>query len=237
MRHLIMTATAVLALAGCNKPAADPRGVNHDETLLQVSAIGRAETRPDEARFIAGVSTIGASAAAATETNNATMNKVVAALTALGIAKDDLQTRSLTVSRIDYGRNRGRFEASNTVEVRVRKVDSAGAAVAATTQAGANVVSGPDLRVSDTEAANRSAYAAAYKAARARAEAYAGAAGLKIARVLAIRDGGDPGRPIPYGYEARADMMPQAANAAPPVSAGLTESEVRVGVDFALTAK
>lgn len=236
MRKLTMTALAALALAGCGRPAADPRGVDRDETLLQVSATGRAETRPDEARFTAGVSTIGASAAAATEANNVTMNKVFAALEALGVAKDDMQTRALTVSRIDYGRNRGRFEANNLVEIRIRKVDDAGAAVAATTQAGANVVSGPDLRVSDTEAASRSAYAAAYKAARARAEAYAGAAGLKIARVLAIRDGGDPGGPIPYYAEARADMAAQTA-APPPVSAGLTTSEVRVSVDFALEAK
>jgi uncharacterized protein len=119
----------------------------------------------------------------------------------------------------------------------VRKVDSAGAAVAATTQAGANVVSGPDLRVSDTEAANRSAYATAYKAARARAEAYAGAAGLKIARVLAIRDGGDPGRPIPYYGDIAAPRAVVAQAAAPPVSAGLSESEVSVSVDFALEAK
>lgn len=237
MRHLIMAATAALALAGCSRPAADPRGVDRDETLLQVSATGRAETRPDEARFVAGVSSIAASAAAATEANNTTMNKVFAALEGLGVAKDDMQTRALTVGRVEYGPNRGRFEANNQVEVRIRKVDSAGAAVAATTQAGANVVSGPDLRVSDSEVASRSAYAAAYKAARARAEAYADAAGLKIARVLAIRDGGNPGRPIPYAYEARADMVAQSAAPAPPVSAGMTTSEVQVGVDFALVTK
>lgn len=237
MRLFTLTAIAALTLAGCGRPAADPRGVDRDETLLQVSATGRAETRPDEARFTAGVSSIGASAAAATEANNTTMNKVFAALEELGVAKNDLQTRALTVSRIDYGRNRGKFEANNLVEVRIRKVDNAGAAVAAATQAGANVVSGPDLRVSDTEAANRSAYAAAYKAARARAEAYAGAAGLKIGRVLAIRDGGDTGRPIPYYGEARADVVAQTAAPPPPVSAGMTTSEVRVGVDFALVAK
>jgi uncharacterized protein len=237
MRLLMMTGLAALALAGCGRPAADPRGVDRDETLLQVSATGRAETRPDEARFTAGVSSIAGSAAAATEANNRTMNAVFAALEALGVARDNMQTRALTVGRIDYGPNRGRFEANNMVEVRVRDVNKAGAAVAATTQAGANVVSGPDLRVSDTEAASRSAYAAAYKAARARAEAYAEAAGLKIARVLAIRDGGDSGRPIPYYGEAASPPPVVAQSAAPPVSAGLSTSEVRVSVDFALEAK
>ena len=44
-------------------------------------------------------------------------------------------------------------------------------------------------RVSNREAASKSAYAAAYKAARSRAEAYAGAADLKVSRVLAISPG------------------------------------------------
>src|SRR3546814_9865600 len=91
--------------------------------------------------------------------------------------------------------------------------DEAGGAVAATTRAGANVLSGPTLRVSDQEAATKSAYAAAYRAARARAEAYAGAAGLKIDRVLTIRDGGDNRPPMPY-YE-----MDAAADQAAPQSA------------------
>src|SRR3546814_12930687 len=103
---------------------------------------------------------------------------VTEALKAFGVAAKDLQTRQLTVNRIDWGANKGKYEAVNQVEVRMRAVDKAGEAVAATTRAGANVLSGPTLRVSDQEAATKSAYAAAYRAARGRAEAYAGAAGL-----------------------------------------------------------
>ena len=93
---------------------------------------------------------------------------------------DDLQTRNLSLNRIDYGKERGSFRAYNMVEVTLRDMSKVGDAVTAVTEAGANVMSGPDLRVSNREAANRSAYAAAYRAARARAEAYAGAAELKI---------------------------------------------------------
>ena len=53
----------------------------------------------------------------------------------------------------------------------VRDVDKTGQAVSAVTDAGANVVSGPDLRMSDPEGAANTAYGNAYKAARARAEA------------------------------------------------------------------
>jgi uncharacterized protein YggE len=229
---LIITAS----LSACSDKAVDPRGVDRSETLLQVSAIGRAETRPDEARFSAGVSSRGKTAVAATQANNMQMEKVVKALEALGVEEKDIKTQTLTVSRIDYGPGRGGYEANNIVEVRVRKVDDAGKAVAAATGNGANVISGPDLRVSDKEAANKSAYAAAYKAARARAEAYAGAADLKISRILAIRDGGQAEAPQPY-YAAEAAMDASATSVAPPVRPGLETSEVSVRVDFALTQK
>lgn len=236
MRNLIPAAALALALGGCSDPVADPRGVDRDEVLVQVSATGRAEARPDEARFSAGVETLGASAADASARNSATINRVVAALARLGVKPDDIQTQSLTLGRIDYGPERGRYRASNLVEVRIRDLRRAGEAIAATTDAGANVVSGPNLRVSDPEAAARAAHAAAYRAARARAEAYAGAAGLRVARVLAIRDGDEIGPPIAYdtNMEFRARAVAQTAAPAPPVQPGISTREVRIRVDFAL---
>lgn len=224
-------------LAACQQ-APDPRGVARDETLLTVSATGRAETRPDEARIQLGVQSLGANGGEASRANNDKMTRVGAALTGLGIKPDDLQTRNLTLQRIDYGKDRGRFRADNVVEVRLRDMTKVSQAIAAATDAGANVLSGPELRVSDREAANRSAYAAAYRAAKSRAEAYAAAADLKIARVLAIRDGGEAGGPIPYAGDAAMEAASAVRNAAPPpFSPGTNSSEVLVRVDFALKAK
>jgi uncharacterized protein YggE len=239
MRHPATIILLALALTACGQRPADPRGVGRDEVLLQVTATGRTDTRPDEARFTAGVDTIGASAADASARNSATINKVVAALERLGVKPDDVQTRSITLNRIGYGPNRGRFQANNLIEVRVRDLKRAGEAIAATTEAGGNVLSGPNLRVSDPEAANRSAYAAAYRAARARADAYAEVAGLEVARVLAIREAGEGEGPRPY-YEGDAGMDVAVQTAAPPppaVMPGMTTSQVRVRADFALAAK
>jgi uncharacterized protein YggE len=233
----ILLSTAVLALAACSKAPPDPRGVGRDEVLVQVSATGRADSRPDEARFTAGVETDAATAAAASAQNRAAFNRVAAALQRLGVKEDDLQTRSITLSRIDYGPNRGRFQANNLVDIKVRDIKRAGEALAAITEAGANVLSGPNLRVSDPENTGRSAYAAAYRAARARAEAYAQAAGLKVARVLAIRDSGAEGPPILYERDfmmAEQAAPPPVAAAAPPVQPGIETREVQIRVDFAL---
>ncbi|HWH17176.1 MAG TPA: SIMPL domain-containing protein [Allosphingosinicella sp.] len=239
MRSMLVPLILCTALTACaGEP--DPRGVDSDEVLLQVVATGRADTRPNEARFTAGVQTIAPTAAAASAGNNAVMNRVAAALDRLGVKPDDLQTRQITLQRIDYGPERGRFQANNMVEVRVRDVRRAGEAISATTEAGANVLSGPNMTVSDPEAANRSAYAQAYKSARARAEAYAEAAGLKVARVLAISDNGEGGGPIPYPVTRTMAVDAVAAQEAPPpppMRPGMTTSEVRVRAEFALAAR
>ncbi|HEY0131130.1 MAG TPA: SIMPL domain-containing protein [Allosphingosinicella sp.] len=240
MRDLFSALGLALALGACSKAAPDPRGVARDEVLVQVSASGRADTRPDEARFTVGVDTIAATSGEASARNSATINKVAAALQRLGVKEDDLQTRSIALARIDYGPNRGRFQANNLIEIKVRDIRRAGEALAAITEAGANVLSGPNLRVSDPENAGRSAYAAAYRAARGRAEAYAQAAGLKVARVLTITDAGIAS---PYRhYDGDAVMMEQAAapppvvaTSAPPVQAGISTREVQIRVDFALS--
>ena len=236
MRTIAMFAAA-LTLAACERAAPDPRGVDRDETLLTVTASGRADTRPDEARLQLGVQSDAASAGEASRLNREKMDKVTAALAGLGVKPDDLQTRNLSLSRINYGAERGRFRAYNTVEVTMRDMARVGEAVTAVTEAGANVLSGPDLRVSDREAASKSAYAAAYRAARARAEAYAGAAGLKIGRVLAIRDGGEAGSIVMdanMAMEAASVAPPPMARMSVPFSAGRNTTEVHVRVDFAL---
>ncbi len=70
----------------------------------------------------------------------------------------------------------------------------------------------------------------------------ASAAGLKVNRILAIRDGGQsPGYPSPMDAIAEEAMsgraVAQTASAPPPFNPGVNTSAVSVRVDFALTAK
>lgn len=236
MRQLVLI-PLILAAAACERAAPDPRGVGRNETLLVVTASGRSDSRPDEARLQLGVQSLAASASEASRLNREKMQAVTEALEALGVKPDDLQTRNLSLNRIDYGSDRGRYRAYNVVEVIMRDMSKVGDAVTTVTEAGANVLSGPDLRVSDRESANRSANAAAYRAARQRAEAYAGAAGLKIDRVLGIYDGGEHGSPSP-GMPPPPPVVRQTSMAeesgAAPFNPGTNSTEVRVRVDFAL---
>jgi uncharacterized protein YggE len=232
MRRLLLL--ALVPLAACSAPQGQPR-LKPSEVLLQVTAVGRSEVRPDEARITVGISSTAATAGAASAANNQSMSRLTAALQGAGVKADDVQTRNLTLSRIDYGSQRGQHRAENLVEIRVRDVSKTGLAIAAATDAGANVVAGPRLRVSNPDQADNAAYAAAYKAAKARADTYAQAAGLKVARVLAIRDGGGQAPPPRYGDAYGVEMQAVGSTAAaPPVSAGVDQREARVQVDFAL---
>ena len=248
MRHLLFCAAAPLALAGCGDRADEARGVDHGETLLSVSASGQAESRPDQAQFQAGIETFAANARAASEANQEKIAEIVAALRELGVAEKDIQTRAVTVQRIEYGDRKGQYQAANVVEVTMRNPDRAGEAVTAVTEAGANIVSGPSLSMTDPEATANLAYADAYKAARKRAEAYAEAAGMEVSRVLYIRDaGGTQGQAYLRGAEVMSDAMVEQSAAPPPVAPppppqsrspsmmlGTTRSDVYIQVDFAL---
>ncbi|MFA9200330.1 MAG: SIMPL domain-containing protein [Cypionkella sp.] len=251
-RHLFAL-SAPLALAACGEAPDDPRGIDRDETLLSVSASGHAESRPDKAEFQAGIETWARSAREASAANAKKIAEIVAALKASGVAEKDIQTRAVTVQRIDYGDRRGQFQAANVVNVTLRDPAKASEAVTAVTEAGANIVSGPNLSMTDPEATANLAYADAYKAARKRAEAYARAAGMEVARVLYIRDAGgsqgntyfraadataiDAARPRPeegMATVAPPPPPPMAAPGNPGVMIGTTRSDVFIQVDFAL---
>ena len=237
LAYTLIALPFLLAACSGGHEKLDPRGVDHDETLLSVSATGQAEMRPDMASFTAGMSTIRPDAKAATAANAEAMDKLVAALEKQGVEEKDIQTQNVSVNRIDWGPNKNKFEAINQVSVRVRKVNAASAAIGAATDSGANILSGPSLTQSDPEKAKLSGYSAAYKAARAKAEAYASAAGMTVSRVLTIRDGGVGSEPMPYEYAGDAVARTVSPTSAPPIRTGTDIQTVSVTIDFALEPK
>ena len=258
MRKTIIAGVPIAFATACSPVVDDSRGVDRDETLLSVSASGQAESKPDRAEFQAGIETWAPSAKAASEANAEKIREIVEALRELGVPEDDIQTRAVNVQRIDWGDRRGQFQASNIVNVILRKAEGASAAVAAVTEAGANIVSGPNLSMTDPEETANLAYAQAFKAARKRAQAYAEAADMEVSRVLYIRDAGgtqgqtwlraaDAMASIDIGEESAPRPVSRTTSAPPPpvappppppgVMTGTTTSNVNIQVDFALRAK
>lgn len=128
-----------------------------DGTLLSVSAQAEARRVPDIATISAGVVTQASDANAAMRANAQQMEKVMAAIRAAGIGDRDIQTSGISVNpQYRYAENvpptiTG-YQASNTVNLKVRDVAKLGKVLDALVASGANQVNGPSFEIDQPEA-------------------------------------------------------------------------------------
>ena len=172
-------------------------------TRLELSARGEVKRVPDVAVISTGVVTQAADAASAMRDNSARMTRVLAALKRAGVADKDVTTSAVNLSpQYRYNNNQPPvitgYQANNQVTVRFRNIARSGAILDALVKEGANEINGPNMMIDNPEAALDEARIAAMKQARARAELYASATGLKIKRIVSISEseGSSPG-PLP----------------------------------------
>lgn len=206
-------------------------------TILDVSAEGRTTRVPDLATIRAGVVSQAPTAAAALADNAQRMARVVAALKRAGIADRDLATANVGLSP-QYRYTEGQspaitgYQATNTISIRFRDVAKAGGVLDTLVAQGANQIDGPNLSIDKPEAALDEARTDAVKRARARADLYAAAAGMKVARVISIAEAGqDAGSPGPQPvFMARAMKAEAASDIAP----GEKDVTVTLSVRFLL---
>lgn len=235
MRLLSPLALILLAAPAMSQPM--PPGAApamlRDATLLDISARGEARKAPDLAIINAGVVTQAADAATAIRDNAARMARVAAALTKAGVAERDIQTATLNLSpQYRYAENQPPvitgYQAMNTLTIRFRDIARAGAILDALVASGVNQINGPELTLDDPAAALDAARLEAMAKARARAELYARAAGLKVARIVSISESTGGFRPIPM------PMMRMDAAAAPPAESRIQPGEQSVAVELAV---
>ena len=177
--------------------------VSTDGTLLSVVADAQVSRAPDIATLSAGVVVQAADANAAMRANAAQMNKVMAAIKAAGIADRDVQTSGVSLyPQYRYAENQPPaitgYQASNTVNVKVRDMSRLAATLDALAASGANQINGPTFEIDQPEEAYDEARVAALAKAQARAKTYADALGLRVRRIVSIQEGGaqQPG-PVP----------------------------------------
>ncbi len=206
-----------------------------DATMLSVSAEGKVTSAPDMASVSLGVQTEGASAAAAMAENARRMNGLTRALRNAGVAARDIQTANLSVYP-QYAQSEGEapritsYMANNTVSARVRDLDKLGATLDAAIAAGGNTLNGVSFAHQDPDAVLDAARRDAMARARARAELYASAAGLSVAHIVSISEGGASPMPMPM-FRERAMMMSADAT---PVSPGEIDTSIMLNVVFEL---
>ena len=206
-------------------------------TTLTLSATSEVQAAPDIAAIGAGVVTQAPEAQAALSANSEKMTRVVAALKKAGIADRDIQTTGLNLQpQFRFEQNQPPiltgFQASNRVQVTLRDVKGAGKVIDTLVKEGANQIDGPDFRVAAPEPLLDKARAEAVARARARAELYAQAAGLRVVRITSISEGFEQRPPMPMPR-----MVAAEAAAAPPVSPGEVGLSATVSMAFELAPR
>ena len=231
-----------LSLSGTMAMAqAVPAALSATSALLTVTAEGKTARVPDLAVFNAGVTSQGKTAGEALTSNAADMSRVIATLKKAGIADKDIQTSQISLNPI-YGQPVVQpngmviqepkivgYQATNTVSIRSRDIKNFGKVLDALVGSGANQVSGPSFQLADPSSANDEARVSAIKTARARADLYARASGLRVLRIVSISESGGYSPPQPmYTRAMKADAE------STPISAGEVEAAVSVVVQFEL---
>ena len=260
MRNLlafaILAAAALPAVpAAAQTPTAAIAPLGPNSTLLSLSAEGRSNRTPDLAIFTSGVVTQGKTAAEAMADNARAMERVIAALKRSGIAERDIQTSAISLSPRYSNPDRDAqlrarqtgqpyvapadqtpriigYEARNSVTVRVRDLARMGSTIDTLIAAGANEVNGPSFTLDEQKQALDEARVSAVATGRERAELYARAAGMRVARILSISEGGGyyPVQEI-FVTGARSGMAPPAP---PPPPTPVSPGELTLGVSLSM---
>lgn len=237
LRPLLLALALAAALpmtSHAQSPATAPSAPAAQSTLLSVSASAEASRAPDIATLSTGVVTQATDANAAMRDNAQRMDRVMATLRAAGIAERDIQTSGINLNP-QYKYVDGAppaitgYQASNTVNLKVRDLARLGKVLDALVAQGANQINGPSFGIDKPEAALEEARIAAVRKAQAMARTYADALGLRVLRVVSINEGGaTPPRPLPVMRVAAAPMAMMEKDTA----VAMGESSVSVSVEM-----
>lgn len=239
MIRLFLSAT--LTLCGMISVAAPCFAVEMKDLppSVTVTGEGHASAKPDQAQISMGVLSDAKTAAAALKTNTEKMNALMSTLKSKNIAEKDILTSNFSVNpqyRYDNVSGQQRpsvvgYQVSNEVHVKIRNLPTLGEILDAVIAAGANNINGISFSLAEPATVLDQARQKAVADAKRKAEIYAGAAGIKIGRVLYITESSGtvyPPRP----------MMMMAARAASaesvPIAAGEQESTASITVIYAL---
>lgn len=201
--------------------------------MRQITVVGNGQVQatPDMANVQIGVETSAPTTQEALAQNNSQAQAIIAKIKELGVDEKDIQTSGFNISPNydNNGREVTGYSVSNTVNVTIRNLDSAGSLLDQVVQAGANRIYGVNFGLSDPSAAQAQARDKAVADAKARAEQLAQQAGATVGQVLVITESVGSGPVAPMPAMARADSMAEA-----PIQAGQQSYSAQVQVTYEL---
>lgn len=206
--------------------------------ILSLAITGQASAKPDMAVISGGVQSNSPNAGQAMQDNNRQMAAVIDAVRRAGVAEKDIQTAGIGLGRqYEYDENGKRidkgFRATNSVNVRIRKIDDVGKILQAMVDSGANDVNGPSFSIEDDSNLTAAARAQAISKAEQLSASYAKQLGYSKAMVFHIVEGSESG--LDSMANAKFGLMEAAADGGSvPVQAGEVTKAVSIAVKYRL---
>jgi uncharacterized protein len=210
--------------------------VTTQSDLFTADGTGEVAATADNATFTVGVTQNASTAEQATNQMNQTSNEIIAQLKGLGIQEADIKTTGYNVYPNQDFRNGTNnitgYTASQNLEVKAESIDLANKALAAATESGANTVSGVNFTLDDegTKKLEQEALKKAVADAKKNAAEIAGAAGIKLGRIVSIRQGAQ-GMPVPM-YKAEMANDARGGSVPPDLQAGENTITVTVTLSY-----
>ncbi|OBI75175.1 SIMPL domain-containing protein [Mycobacterium sp. E740] len=237
-RVLAAAAVGLTALlSGCDAKAG-PVLTNNAGAPRQVTVVGTGEVlgTPDTLTIKAAMEVVAADAAGALNQTSQLQRAVIDALVGSGIDRKDINTSQVTVQP-QYaggdGTNINGYRASNTIDIKIRDLNTASQAFGLIASKGGNAtrINDVTLAIEDDSQLVREARARAFNDAKSRAEQYALLADLDLGNVISISEvpSSTPPTPLPTTRGPAAEM------AAVPIEPGQQTVGFNVTVVYELT--
>jgi len=231
---LVAGLTVVLlatVLAGCSTV-----NLTGQQEGIMVSGEGKVSVVPDVATVNLGIEAEDTTVAAAQNQAATAMGMVMVALTDNGVAEEDIQTQYFNIYRVTRWDDETwqevviGYRVSNTVSVKIRDMENIGSIIDAAVEAGGDLarVNGISFSIEDPSIYYEEAREEAMADAKARAEALAELAGIKLGKPTHITENSYQPGPI-YVPGARVD---EAMESETPISPGETEITLNVQVTY-----
>lgn len=236
-RSIAFASSLLLALALCTPtPAQEPATDESDDarTGLTVTGEGKARATPDIAVVRLGAVAQAADAQRAQAQVDEAIRQTVEVVAELGVPRENIQTQQVMLWPVyshepprpltergerddDEPRIVG-FRASSTLEIRVEDLAKTGQVLGAAVAAGANQLEGLTFELRDDAPQKAEALKEAVAAARNKAEAIAGALGMRLGEVVEAHEGAAQFEPL--RFSTGRTMAAAAGSAAVPVQPG-----------------
>ncbi|NIP38983.1 MAG: DUF541 domain-containing protein [Candidatus Dadabacteria bacterium] len=203
---------------------------------LQVTGKGEVMVKPDTAFVTVTVETTALTASEAAQQNANKMQSVLKVVKSIIGKKDKVTTARYNLSpKYEYNKTTKKSEltgytSANSLNIETKKINKLGQIIDKSISAGANNVGSINFSASEQEIFRKEALVKAVKDARKTAEVVAGAAGVKIVKILNISPSYHYPLPIRRDYKLGRTM---AAESVPtPIEAGELTVTANVNMVF-----